>query len=359
MSLTLKRDPEWMGTLQQADVDQALALLIGENGCQVSVPVAILVAASPLLRSISAVLLPPAISPVALSVPGVAGDVLSIVVEMMTKGTSYDLNSEQIQKVYEVFEVLGFAAVLNSYNLDYCDIKIEVKYEKAIDAFEKGEVGVTSTKDSNLEEKSNFSVIEKDNKVELNSKCEKIKSMSLHDRKAKRKIHTSERIFACDQCDYKVCIKSTLIRHKRTHTGKKLYECDQCDFKSAHRSKLQKHKKIHTSEKPFACDQCKYKGNDIYRLRRHLKIHTGEKPFACNQCEYRANQYSSLIRHRKIHTCEEPYDCDQCDYKCSVSTRFLRHMKVKHKVEKPFKCDLCDYKAKKWRELIDHKRIHE
>jgi len=333
MSLTLKRDPEWMGTLQQADVDQALALLIGENGCQVSVPVAILVAASPLLRSISAVLLPPAISPVALSVPGVAGDVLSIVVEMMTKGTSYDLNSEQIQKVYEVFEVLGFAAVLNSYNLECCDIKIEVKYEKAIDAFENGEVGVTSTKDSKLEEKSSVSVIEKDIKVELNSKC--------------------------DQCDYKVSIKSTLIRHKRTHTGKKPYECDQCDFKSEHSSKLQKHKRIHTSEKPFACDQCKYKGNDIYRLRRHLKIHTGEKPFACNQCEYRANQYSSLIRHRKIHTCEEPYDCDQCDYKCSVSTRFLRHMKVKHKVEKPFKCDLCDYKAKKWRELIDHKRIHE
>ena len=51
-----------------------------------------------LVRSIAAVLLPPAFSPVALSVPGVAGDVLSIAVEMMTNGTSYDLNSEQNSK---------------------------------------------------------------------------------------------------------------------------------------------------------------------------------------------------------------------------------------------------------------------
>ena len=53
MFLTLKRDPVWLYSLSQSSLDETLALLIGEDGCKVSVPAAILLAASPLVRSIS------------------------------------------------------------------------------------------------------------------------------------------------------------------------------------------------------------------------------------------------------------------------------------------------------------------
>ena len=308
MSLTLKRgEPEWLETLQQDVANQALALLIGDDGCQISVPVAILVATSSLVRSISAVLLPPAISPVALSVPGVAGDVLKIVVEIMKKGTAYDLNAEQIQKVCEVFDLMEFGAVLKSNNLECCEIKVEVevKYEKEIDAFAIGEIEVKSTNHSKFKENNNFSVEEVDIKMELQSESdsEKFKSTTLvGDRQAKRKTQTRNKFYVCDKCEYETSLKA--------------------------------------------------------RFRCHERIHTDEKPFACDQCKYKANTKSLLMRHSRTHTGEKPYECDQCDYKYSVSNRLLQHRIAIHKAEKPFTCDVCKYKAKKWRELIEHKRIH-
>ena len=56
--------------------------MIGDDGCQVPVPAVVLLAASPLVRSIYALYC----CPVAISVPTVSEDVLRAVVEIMKNG---------------------------------------------------------------------------------------------------------------------------------------------------------------------------------------------------------------------------------------------------------------------------------
>ena len=96
MSLVLKRHPVWIEFLPQSDSSlESTVLLLGDDGCQVLVPGALLLAASPLVRSICAGHgIPPALSPVALSVPTVPGEVLEDVGKlMMMMGQSLVLNT--------------------------------------------------------------------------------------------------------------------------------------------------------------------------------------------------------------------------------------------------------------------------
>ena len=62
MNYVLKRDPAWLGSLPTHDFGTDL-LLLGGDGHQVAVPAALLLAVSPLVRSIFGNLLPPAYSP--------------------------------------------------------------------------------------------------------------------------------------------------------------------------------------------------------------------------------------------------------------------------------------------------------
>ena len=115
MSLVLKRDPVWIQFLSQRDSSpESTVLLLGDDGCQVPVPGAALLAASPLVRSICAGHgIPPALSPIVLSLPAVPGDVLQAVGEMLKTGLSVALSYKNIEKTKELFNLLGFEAVLN------------------------------------------------------------------------------------------------------------------------------------------------------------------------------------------------------------------------------------------------------
>ena len=121
MSLVLKRHPVWIEFLPHSDSSpESTVLLLGDDGCQVLVPGALLLAASPLVRSNCAGHgIPPALSPIVLSVPVVPGDVLQAVGEMLKKGSAA-LSYENIEKTEEVFKLLGVEAVLN------CDYSIKL-----------------------------------------------------------------------------------------------------------------------------------------------------------------------------------------------------------------------------------------
>ena len=116
MFLTLKRDPVWPYSLSRCSLNVTPALLVGEDGGQVPVPAAILLAASPLVRSISSSgCIHPAVSPIVLSVPTKSGVVLEAVGEIMTKGSwAAKLNMDNNVKIKEVFRLLEIKSVLNS-----------------------------------------------------------------------------------------------------------------------------------------------------------------------------------------------------------------------------------------------------
>ena len=80
------------------------------------------------------------------------------------------------------------------------------------------------------------------------------------------------------------------------------------------------HKRIHTNEKPYQCEQCEYKSTDSSHLSRHKRIHTGEKPFQCNHCEYKCSDPSAFRIHKRTHTEEKPYECY---FKCTTSSNLI------------------------------------
>ena len=88
MLCTLRMDSFWLEkSFPSSYANEPLALLVGE-GHSISVPATFLIAVSPLLRSMVTGVFAPAQSPLVLLFPGVCGDVLEVVGELLLKGTS-------------------------------------------------------------------------------------------------------------------------------------------------------------------------------------------------------------------------------------------------------------------------------
>ena len=57
---------------------------------------------------------------------------------------------------------------------------------------------------------------------------------------------------------------------------------------------------IHTGEKPYKCDLCDYSARRRGRLREHSLIHTGELPYKCNLCDYGTVRPENLKSHKLV-----------------------------------------------------------
>jgi len=374
MSLVLKRHPVWIEFLPQSDSSpESTVLLLGDDGCQVLVHGALLLAASPLVRSICAGHgIPPALSPIVLSLPAVPGDVLQAVGEMLKTGLSAALSYENMEKTEEVFKLLGVEAVLTCDNFrdgtngekdqqvkkmsqinkgkNECVIEIEVEIGKReegrdliVDTNLSGQGGPSELKKHTAKhvfkcakceyKTKTIDKLEKHRKVhERIKKCDECEFRTTRGRTlvAHKRTHIGDRPFECDQCDYKAKTNYHIISHKLIHTDERHFECDLCDYKSRGKSALVLHKRIHTGERPFKCDRCKYSGRNWNALDSHKKVHTGEKPFVCDVCEFKTSQLNNLTRHKLIHSGEKPFECNQCEFKCRTKSTLKAHFKSKH-----------------------------
>ena len=132
MSLIFNRNPVWLESfpLGVDDAHEAVVLLLGGDDCEVSVPSALLLAASPLVRSIL-ISIPAALSPAVISIPSSPRAVLRDVREMLTRGTA-DMNRERIGEVQEVLRLMEIEAILVWGNENY-DMLEHAALEDAID----------------------------------------------------------------------------------------------------------------------------------------------------------------------------------------------------------------------------------
>ena len=120
------------------------------------------------------------------------------------------------------------------------------------------------------------------------------------------------------------------------HSGDKPFACDQCEYSNTRRHHLKTHKLTHSGKKPFVCDQCEYSSTQALALKRHKLKHSGDRPHACNQCNHSSTTAQALKTHKMIHNDENPFACDQCEYSSRQASK-LKNISYKHTVARgPF-----------------------
>ncbi|XP_023220355.1 zinc finger protein 729-like [Centruroides sculpturatus] len=128
-------------------------------------------------------------------------------------------------------------------------------------------------------------------------------------------IHSNEKKFKCEECDYSTGVKSDFRRHQNKHSKKELYKCSYCNRSTIWKQSLDRHillkhlTESNISEKlpprfldleKYRCKVCLKYCHAPYALKRHERSHTGKKPFQCDDCFRRFTREEKLNKHRRI-----------------------------------------------------------
>nr|XP_016853115.1 PREDICTED: zinc finger and SCAN domain-containing protein 31-like isoform X1 [Anolis carolinensis] len=151
--------------------------------------------------------------------------------------------------------------------------------------------------------------------------------------------------------------KRCVVLRRRIHSEERLYKCQDCRKSFDHRSHFIRHKKIHTGEKPFQCADCGKSFNRNSNLTTHMRTHTGEKPYTCADCGKSFRWSSDFIVHERTHTGEKPYSCADCGKAFRRSSNLTAHERT-HRGEKPYKCLDCGKSFTRGLYLVAHKKTH-
>lgn len=134
-------------------------------------------------------------------------------------------------------------------------------------------------------------------------------------------------------CRYSCLYQHQLLEHQKVHSDDKPWACDQCDYTAKSKWTFKKHYRKHTKERPFKCPHCDYASGLSSNLTRHLRIHTGSKPFKCPYCSYSCNNHENLRKHvlnTKKHEGLLLYNCTHCSFGTNVFTELRKHIEQTH-----------------------------
>ncbi|KAG2171532.1 hypothetical protein INT43_008258 [Umbelopsis isabellina] len=82
-------------------------------------------------------------------------------------------------------------------------------------------------------------------------------------------------------------------------TSDKQYACGECDQTFGRPHNLKSHLATHSNERSYECEVCHHQFRRHHDLKRHQKLHTGEKPFVCAICMRSFARLDALNRHQR------------------------------------------------------------
>lgn len=137
----------------------------------------------------------------------------------------------------------------------------------------------------------------------------------------------------CEHCGKKFEDVSNLRYHLRSvHERKFKYCCEICGHGTQIQSMLKRHMIVHSDEKPYKCDKCDYScrrpGQLYYHKRYH---HENEKPHLCSECGKSFLSNAKLQLHAASHATIKEFPCPHCDKFFACKNYVTSHVNSTHK----------------------------
>jgi len=159
----------------------------------------------------------------------------------------------------------------------------------------------------------------------------------------------------CPDCPKKFPMKIVLKHHREQEHQAKWKVCSICGT-SVTRMKVHM-RLMHSLEKKFQCDKCDFQCKLKNQLTRHsASVHEDpeDRKYKCHICTKGFLSTQKLNEHILTHAKIKPYKCEFCNQAFSNFSGHRQHMMKKHGLK--FTCDACGFDSASMRGLSIHKR---
>jgi len=265
MNIYLKRHPVWLECLPAPNPSGNL-LLLGGDGQQVAVPVPLLLAVSPVVRSILTDHLPPAYSPCCLTLPAATGDALQLFGDILATGAAAGAHVDKVEEIRQVFKMLGVEASMVSCHFESIQVGQVLDMDLKQECFDE-EDSCWLESDVETEHIEDIGVEEDDDDSNRLSPSKKFNLISQGSSIASA--HDKMKI-PCSLCQ-KLLRKKNLLRHIKSVHEKITFPCDLCPEKFSQKDNLSRHVKTVHDKIKYSCNLCPKKFTNKVTLLVHVK----------------------------------------------------------------------------------------